>query len=429
MPRLGRYLVNLVPFVVVSFLTAPSWAKPGDLDSSFSGDGKVTTSFRAGPSEVHGLVIQSDGKIVAAGVANRDFGDSRFALARYKSNGSLDGTFSHDGKVTTNFTAGDDPAYEVAALPGGRIVAAGTAGGKRFGVARYWGNGTLDHTFGGDGKVTTNFERGSDRAFGVVIQADKKILAAGRVAGSGGRFGLARYNGNGSLDTTFGGDGKVGTNFTTRNDFASDVAIQADGKIVAVGRAGSYQYSNGMFALARYNPDGTLDSTFGGGGKVVTDFPGSDEFALGLALQPDGKIVAVGSTQSDDPEPNLKFALARYKTDGSLDPSFGDGGTVATDIHEFAEEQAEAVAIQPDGKLVLAVAGGDPDSGFGVLRYSSEGSLDLSFGDGGMAFVDFKFIPAAYDVALQSDGRIVAAGTTNSVEIDTEFAAARFLSA
>jgi uncharacterized delta-60 repeat protein len=205
--------------------------------------------------------------------------------------------------------------------------------------------------------------------------------------------------------------------------------VQTDGKIVVAGRAGSWRYSNGSFALARYNPDGTLDVTFGGSGKVVTDLSGSDEFALGVAIQLDGKILAVGSSLSDDPEPNRKVALARYNTDGSLGQSFGERGTVTTDIHEFADEQAEAVAIDLDGKMILALRGGLDEVGFGVVRYNSDGGLDPSFGSGGMAFVDFKFCPAAYGLAIQSDGRIVAAGTTNSVEIDTEFALARFLAA
>jgi len=428
MPQLGRYLVSLfgVALLLVSVLAAPGWSKPGDLDPSFSGDGKVTTSFRVGDSEAYGLAIQADGKIVAAGVANRGFGDSRFALTRYNLNGSLDRTFSGDGKVTTNFTPGGDPANDVAVLPGGRIVAVGEAGGRQFGVARYWGNGTLDRTFGGDGKVTTNFERGSDRAFGVAIQMDKKIIAVGRVAGSGGRFGLARYNTNGTLDITFGGDGKVGTNFTTRNDAASGVAIQPDGKILAAGSAGRYQYSHGQFALARYNPDGTLDPTFGGTGKVVTDFTGGDEGALGVAIQSDGKIVTVGEATDIDDESNTDFALARYNADGAPDQSFGSGGQVRTDL--VYGDSAAAVQIQADGKLVVA---GTAETEFTIARYNSDGALDASFGNGGVVFLHFPvgFPPSAYALALQSNGRIVAAGTTDQVDIGARFALARLLAA
>ncbi len=209
---------------MVAFLATPGWAKPGDLDRSFSRDGKVTTAFRIGDSEAYGLAIQADGKIVAVGVAegDRSHGFSRFALARYNVGGGLDGTFSRDGKVTTDFTAGDDSASDVALLPSGKIVAVGHARFRQFAVARYRSSGALDPTFSGDGKVTTNFLRGEDVASGVAIQADRKIVAAGRAAGSGGRFALARYNRNGSLDTGFGGDGRVGTNFTAGVDGAAD---------------------------------------------------------------------------------------------------------------------------------------------------------------------------------------------------------------
>jgi uncharacterized delta-60 repeat protein len=418
----------LLPFVLLSFLAAPSWAKPGDLDPSFSRDGKVTTSFRVGDSEAYGLAIQPDGKIFAVGVVDgdRSQGFSRLGLARYNVNGTLDGTLSRDGRVTTDFTGGDDRGNDVAVLPGGRIVAVGEAGGRQFGLVRYWGNGSLDRTFGGDGKVTTNFGRGSDRAFGVTIQSDRKIIAVGRVAGSGGRFGLARYNRDGTLDVTFGGDGKVGTNFTSRNDVASDVALQPDGRIVAAGSAGSYQYSHGQFALARYNPDGTLDPTFGGTGKVVTDFNGNNEFALGVAIQSDEKIVIVGRAADVEDESNTDFALARYNPDGTLDASFGTGGQVRTEI--VYGDSAEDVSIQADGKLVVA---GTAETEFTVVRYNADGTLDSSFGDGGRVFIHFPvgFPPAAHALAIQSDGRIVAAGTTNQIDIGARFALVRLMAA
>jgi uncharacterized delta-60 repeat protein len=217
--------------------------------------------------------------------------------------------------VTTNFTSGYDFADDVTIQPADdKIVAAGAAnffgGDPRFALARYNTEGILDTTFSADGRVTTNFTGGDDYAFGVVVQpADGKIVAAGRAGGSGGQFALARYGTDGVLDTGFSGDGKVTTNFTGGYDYADDVAVQpADGKIVAAGAAASFG-ANPAFAVSRYNTDGALDTGFSGDGKVATNFTGGIDFAVGLALQPaDGKIVAAGRAGGS----GGRFALARY---------------------------------------------------------------------------------------------------------------------
>jgi uncharacterized delta-60 repeat protein len=187
------------------------------------------------------VAIQSNGKIVVAGYAGGDF-----ALARYNPNGSLDPTFSGDGKQMTDFGRFDG-ANGMAIQPDGRIVAAGFALNGDFGLARYKPNGALDLTFSGDGKQTTDFGGGSDGASGVALQGDGKIVAVGR-GGPGDDFALARYNPNGALDPTFSGDGMQTTDFGASGDGALGVALQGDGKIVAVGGGGP----GGDFALARY---------------------------------------------------------------------------------------------------------------------------------------------------------------------------------
>jgi uncharacterized delta-60 repeat protein len=204
--------------------------------------------------------------------------------------------------VTTNFTGEHDVAFGVAIQADGKIVAAGGAGSAyRFALARYNPNGTLNPTFSGDGKVVTNFSTQYERAFAVAIQADGKIVAAGEGSGGlGGRFALVRYNPDGTLDLTFSGDGKLLTNFTTGFDQAFAVAIQPDGKIVAANFR--------RFALTRYNPDGTLDPTFGGDGKVTTNFTAGDDYANGVAIQADGRMVAAGRAGGS----GGRFALARY---------------------------------------------------------------------------------------------------------------------
>jgi uncharacterized delta-60 repeat protein len=179
-----------------------------------------------------------------------------------------------------------------------------TTYGGNFALARYNPNGSLDPTFSGDGKQTTNFGR-FDGAGAMAIQPDGKIVAAGGALD--GDFGLARYKPNGALDPTFSGDGMQTTDFGGGFDGARGVALQGDGKIVAAGCACPNDVNARDFALARYNPNGALDPTFSGDGKLTTDFGASDDAADAVALQTDGKIVAVGHGG-----PGGDFALARY---------------------------------------------------------------------------------------------------------------------
>jgi uncharacterized delta-60 repeat protein len=208
----------------------------------------VTTNFASGSDACIGVALQSDGKIVAGGSAG-----SRFGVARYNSDGSLDTTFGGDGKVTTNFTSRPDGGNRVVLQGDGKIVLAGFAGGAfgqntSFAVARYETDGSLDGTFSGNGKVTTNFTSGFDSARAPIILGDGSIVAVGVAHAAGGAFALARYTAAGSLDTTFGGDGKVTTNFSSGFDGAVDAALQVDGKIAAAGSASGPS----RFALARY---------------------------------------------------------------------------------------------------------------------------------------------------------------------------------
>jgi uncharacterized delta-60 repeat protein len=392
-------------------------AASGDLDATFGAGGKVTTDFAGDRDEAHGVVVQADGKLVTVGGAKTSRSQD-FALARYNANGTLDTTFGTGGKVTTDFAGNDDQAFAVVLQPDGKIVAAGQAGsgyrGGDFALARYNANGTLDTTFGTGGKVTTDFAGNDDQAFAVVLQADGKIVAAGVAKTSrSGDFALARYNPNGSLDATFGTGGKVTTDFAGDTDEAHGLVLQPDGKLVAAGQA-STGYRGKDFALARYNPNGGLDATFGTGGKVTTDFAGNDDAAFGVGLQPDGKIVAAGQASSG--YRGEDFALARYNPNGTLDTTFGTGGKVTTDF-AGSDDQAFAVALQANGKIVAA---GQASSGyrgrdFALTRYNPNGSLDATFGTGGKVTTDFAGDDdQAFAVALQPDGKIVAAGGTNT---------------
>jgi uncharacterized delta-60 repeat protein/uncharacterized repeat protein (TIGR01451 family) len=336
--------------------------------------------------------------------------------------GDLDPTFDGDGKVTTDFAGSHDQAFGMALQGDGKIVAAGIAvvsGNDDFALARYNADGSLDTTFDGDGKVTTDFA-GLDIVWAVAIQGDGKIVAAG-VSGAYD-FALARYNANGSLDTTFDGDGKVTTDFAGSSDFAFAVAIQGDGKIVAAGAAGDVVSGTNDFALARYNANGSLDTTFDGDGKVTTAFAGGHDQANAVAIQGDGKVLAGGRAVVSGTN---DFALARYNADGSLDTTFSGDGKVTTDLAGGVDE-ANAVALQGDGKIVAAgLANVSGAFDFGLARYNADGSLDITFDGDGKVTTDLAGgTDQAFTVAIQG-GKIVVTGG-GVVSGGEDFALARY---
>jgi uncharacterized delta-60 repeat protein len=407
-------------------------ADVGDLDPAFGDGGKVTTDFSNSVDHGNAVALQRDGRIVVAGSTispNVISTQHDFALARYKIDGSLDASFGAGGRVQTDFFGFGDEAFAVAVQNDGRIIAAGISGNGGsevengdFALARYNGDGSLDPTFGNGGKVTTDFSGFRDVIYAIAIQNDGKILVAG-AADFSNRFGLARYDSYGSLDTSFGTGGKVITAFSGSFAFAQAVAIQSNGQIVVSG--GAY-FDNSSFALARYNVDGSLDASFGSGGKVTTALTTMDDRSFAVAIQTDGKIVAAGTAGFFS-----RFGLARYNTDGSLDTSFGVGGKVTTVFLDvpFAAAEAHAVIIQNDGKIIVAGAANIPKAfsqlDFALARYNSDGSLDISFGQGGKVANDFFGLgDVASAAVLQGDGRIVLAGTATS--INSDFALARY---
>lgn len=400
---MNRSLIILILLLISS--THSVLASPGDLDPTFDGDGRVTTDFASTYDDAYDVTVQPDGKIIAAGSSNGDF-----AVVRYNPNGSLDVTFSGDGKVTTDFASSTDQALAVILQPDGKIIVAGymeTANAIDFALARYNPNGSLDSTFGGNGKVTTDFASNGDFANSIALQPDGKIIVAGETQSplTSNDFALARFNPDGTLDNTFDGDGKVTTDFIGCCDIAFDVSLQADGKIVAVGQGGT----SGS-AIVRYNPNGSLDPTFDGDGKLNIDL-----YAYAIAVQMDGKLVAVGLTNGD-------FAIARFNSNGSLDLTFDGDGKAVTDFG--SDDYALDVVIQPDSKITAV---GASDNDFALARYNSDGSLDTSFGNGGLVVTDFASgSDAAFAVALESDGKIIAAGPTTPTAGQDDFALARY---
>jgi uncharacterized delta-60 repeat protein len=307
----------------------------------------------------------------------------------------------------------------------GRVVVAGEASGQggRVALVRYTANGRLDTSFGGgDGKVMTNVTSSDDYAWAISIQPlDHKIVVGGGAGGLGGRFLVARYKPNGARDATFGGgDGRVLTNFTPGYDYVDALAIQPNGKIVAVGSMRFFS-SAPRFALARYNANGSLDGMFGGGdGKVITNFTGGYARAFGVALQADGRIVAAGQSGFDT-------AIARYLPNGARDPSFSDDGRRTVNISR-GDDYADEVLIQADGKIVTVGTGNvaASDTKLSLARLDPSGGLDASFSGDGRVLTNISPGPDSATGALlqPADGKIVVVGRTKG-----RFLAARYLAA
>lgn len=401
-------------------------AAPGDLDATFGSGGKAITAIGGGNENATSVVVQSDGKIVAAGAAVIG-GNSDFAIVRYLADGSPDVSFGAGGKVTTPIGAGDDLATSVAVQSDGKIVVAGntttSAPFRDMAVVRYNANGSLDTSFNGTGIVTTAFGgNDDDSAASVAVQSDGKIVIAGLSGpGSSYDFALVRYLADGSLDAAFGTGGRVKTSIGGI-DAGASVKIQGDGKIVVAG----YTFDGGAqpnFALVRYLADGSLDAMFGSGGTVTTPVGSGADQATSVALQADGKIVAAGFAIDGG---SNDFALARYLADGSLDTTFGAGGKVTTAIGS-GDDFAFGVAVQGDGAIVLAgfsIIGGNYD--FALARYTAAGALDASFGSGGKATAPIGASnDYSYAMVLQADGRIVLAGYLFNGS-NNDFALARF---
>ncbi len=380
----------------LAFAPADALAAPGDLDPTFSRDGKVELPFAGNGSPI-AIAVQPNGKIVTAGSPN-------FRLQRVRADGRPDPTFGDEGTGVTELTGWT--ASAVALQSDGRILAAGTADG-RFALARYTPGGTLDDSFSGDGRLVTDV---GGSAGEVVVQPDGRIVVAG--SGSDGGFALARLNADGTLDDSFSGDGET---LIGVGDGATGLALAPNGDIVVAGPDfdEAIPAPGEQVAVARLDPDGTLDSSFSGDGVLVAQYAARGDLVGDVAVQPDNKIVIGGTGVVPVPRSifgRIKFELIRLTPDGELDPTFS-GGVVRTWLG--GDAYAWALALQPDGKIVMA---GESGHSFALARYNGDGSRDDSFSDDGKLLTDFSDYPRytrntrATDVAVGRDGKIVAGG-------------------
>lgn len=413
--------------IVANVIPRAALSQTVELDTAFGENGIVIHAVGDNNDEIRAITLQPDGKIIAAGLSYAD-PVSRCALARYLPDGTLDATFFGDGMLTDSFSASSCSYHGVALQNDGKIVAAGftrVVFKDDFALARYEQNGVLDATFGNSGKVVTDFFGDDDDVFAMTIQPDGKIVVAGSAYDSThlADFALARYNIDGSLDASFGNAGKVHFDFGTSACQATSLAMQADGKLVV----GGYHSVNNIshFAIARVTANGSLDPTFGVDGKQVTMLTANTSRSYSIALQPDGKIVIAGFVIAVDPY--YDFAVVRYLTDGTPDSTFSDDGIVITSVNPYID-YAHALTIQQDGKIVVAGAtsGTGLQNDFLLVRYNPDGTLDGSFGiDGHIITQVSAGYETIYAVRLQPDGKLVAGGFAEAGS-KRQFALARY---
>jgi uncharacterized delta-60 repeat protein len=376
-------------------------AHPGDLDTSFGSGGKKTVNF-GGVDAANVVLVQPNGRVVAAGGGGPA---SSFCVVRLRSaNGTLDPTFGSGGKRVIDFGTDDEGVHGAALQPDGKIVLAGDSR-LQPAVVRLKANGALDTSFDGDGRKV--FSWGAiGRVTAVVVAPNGKILLGGFSGPEGGNIQVARLKANGAFDSTFGTGGIATVDFGA-TEFGEAMARQADGRILVAGRS-----SPGGAVVARLRATGALDPDFGAGGRVTLSAATS---AGAVLVTPDRNILVAGNTSGSS-----VMTVTRLRPDGSLDTTFGSGGTATVDFGSLADLLGGAV-LQPDGKIVLA-GYTHASEDVAVARLNANGSPDATFGTGGKATVDFGVATFGNAVARAPNGRIVVAGQKTGGD---DFAVAR----
>ncbi|MCX7261869.1 MAG: hypothetical protein NTX67_03625, partial [Burkholderiales bacterium] len=377
------------------------------------GAGMVIVPVGLSSDSVSATTLLADGKILMAGQSSNG-SRSDFSLIRLNANGSLDTSFSGDGKVIIRVGATDDSVSDMTLQADGKILVAGTISNpsKAFGVIRLNTNGSLDNSFDSDGMAMFFDLDGANNGRAITLQADGKIILAGYREDYFRNidFCLIRLNANGSLDTSFDGDGKaiIPVGVRTRFDYVSDMSLQADGKILVLGTSYNSNTTDSEFSLIRLNTNGSLDTSFDGDGKAFISVGTSWDLASTIKLQTDGKILVTGNSFVSSVE--SRFSMIRLNTDGSLDTSFDTDGKVIG----MSGESGSTITLQSDGKI-LVLTSGSVNPSFGLIRLNANGSRDTSFDGDGKAIVSVGttwFAPT--NINLQADGKILVAGSSHN---------------
>ncbi len=407
----------------------PGNAQVGNLDLSFSGDGKLLTPIGGGTNVAYGVTVQSNNRIIAVGLT-RSGGNDNFAVVRYLEDGTLDTSFDGDGIVEIDIDGGNDEARDVLVLGNSNILVAGTAvtgGGKDFAFALLDPSGKLVASFGDGGKLTINFNNTNDVLSRITLHGDRIYAVGSSISNDVEQYAVAAIKTDGTLENAFSGDGKLVFDVDAGQDVATSIAIQSDDKLLVAGYTGIGFAKE--FCIVRFKPDGTLDSGFSQDGIVMPDVGTTDDRAYGIAIQDDQKIVVAGSSLG---ETGYDFALVRLGIDGSIDLDFGEDGFAVETIGPFYDDARDMI-LQPDGKILVTgyAAQAASDADFGLARFTRDGVLDNTFsGDGKVITIigSGESEDEAHAIALQPDGKIVIVGEAENSSGNVDFALARYLS-
>ena len=411
-------------FLILMVYTVQTVNAQWAIDPAFGTNGVAHTIVGDGGSSGHSVAIQYDDKVVMVGETNVCQG----AVARFNPNGTLDNTFGNNGSVLVPKIGDRDYLLDVVIQSDGKIVATGYSArltGYDIILVRLNVNGTLDISFGTNGIKIIDINGNPDFAEAIIVQPDGKLVLGGY---SGYEFTVVRVNTNGALDATFGTNGVTQTLFDISNcSSITGIALQADGKIVAVGNTvNSINYSK--FAVARFNADGTFDNTFGANGKQVFEIGTQFDFLTSVCIQGDGKILLGGHTYRTF-GPKYDIAVARLLSNGTLDNTFGTNGVAKNRIVDGANYITE-IMLQSDGKIVVAgrTVFDNAVYNFGVARFNTNGTLDNSFHENGVADTDVNSMEAYGEAAvIQHDGGILVAGHAYNASSTSEFVAVRYI--
>jgi uncharacterized delta-60 repeat protein len=382
----------------------------GPLDTTFGTNGVVLHDRVSGDDFGLSVALQADGKILVAGRSHNGT-DLDLVLFRFHADGSLDAAFDTDGVAVYDGGSGDDAGSGVALQADGRALVAGwshNGSNNDLVLLRFNTDGSLDTTFDGDGVAIYDGGLGHDFGSALVIQADGRVLVAGLSdAGIANDLVLLRFLADGSLDATFDSDG-VAAYDGGFDDFGNAVALQADGKVLVAG--GRVTGPNTDLVLVRFHSDGSLDATFDGDGVAVYD-GGSGDSGDAVAIQADGKILVAGCSSNGT---DLDLALFRFNDDGSLDIAFDTDGVAVYNGGPF--DRGYSLALQADGKaLVAGCRENATDLDLVLLRFHADGSLDTTFDTDGVAVYDGgSGDDTGNDVALQADGKALVTGTSDT---------------
>lgn len=413
--------MKLIQTLVLIFIANLLFSQAGNLDLTFGDEGKMITGFDQLSAEANEIALQSDGKIILSGIAESD-SDEDIIAVRYLQNGQLDTSFGINGKFILSISDVRDRCFDVEVDNLNNIYLTGVTLSEDFDhlgfIVKLNADGEIDSSFAQNGIWLSDTDFTDSRE--VLIQEDGKIIISGKNEDfwNATTSTLVRLNPNGAIDSSFGENG-IATAEVPHSYNPIFAKINSNGEIIA---GGFFFENSANIILIKFNQHGEVDSTFGTDG-VMLEYTPLFEFARDIVIQKNNKIlVATGVTNPSSGD----FGLVRYTQDGTLDNGFGDNGKISTDFFQ-SKNTPHAIVIQEDGKIILSgFIGITPHHDYALARYDTLGNLDPSFGNGGKVITDFGYEDLAFASAIQSDGKLICAGYSQTTENNSSFSIARY---